>query len=118
MSIFFKDKKKEWRGTLTKSRSFLGVMVDPEVDSYFIIQSKISNSTKSEKVREKLQKIYNDNIMDAIRNMVRKILISINSSTINREEICKELKHQGIHKNHVEQITELLWKELEKNQNH
>jgi hypothetical protein len=117
MSEFF-DKENEQHKTLTESRFFLGVMVDPEVDSYFLMQSKIFNSTKSEEVRKELKKVYEAGVSNTIRNMVRKTLISIeNPASIDRDSICKELKKQGVYKDHIKQITELVWKELE-NQNH
>jgi hypothetical protein len=110
MNIFF---KKEQPRTLTAGRSFMGVMVDPEIDSYFIIRSKTYNSSKSEEVRKELKKAYEAGISDAIGNIVRKILISVDPSTISRENISKELKIEGIAKCHIEQIIELLWRELE-----
>jgi len=116
MNIFFNDKKKR-KNLSTEDRFFLGVMVDPEIDSYFVIRSKIYDSSKSEEVRRELKKVYEAGIVDAIRNIVRKILINIDPSSIDRESICKELKSQGIRKDHIEKIIELLWKELE-NQNH
>jgi hypothetical protein len=93
------------------------VMVDPEIDSYFTLRSRIYDSTKSEEVRRELKKVYETGISDVIRNMVRKILITADTNSIDQEGICKELKKQGICKSHIEQIIELLWKEL-RNQNH
>jgi len=120
MSIFF-NRGKNLQKTLTQSRFFLGVMIDPEVDSYFVIQSKIFNSSKSEEVRKELKKAYEIGISNAIRNIVRKILISIDDATkttISRDDIRKELRKQGIHVNHIERIIELLWKELKDQSNH
>jgi len=117
MSIFFNDRKGQ-HPTLTEKRSFLGVMIDPEIDSYFILQSKIRDSSKSEEVRKELKKVYEEGISDAVRNMVRKILLlGGTASLIDCEEIKKELKRHGIQGNHIERIIDLLWKESQ-NPNH
>jgi hypothetical protein len=113
MSILFKKEKKERQKTRTESRSFLGVMIDPEIDSYLLLLSEISNSTKSEEVRKALGKAYNASISDAIRNIARKILITTDNDPPSVSTITVELKKQGIHKDHVERIIEVLWKELQ-----